>query len=106
MGAKADIGKEKNALPVFQRQHASLVSEYGMVMSRNIEILLRIQHLDIAKLSRMTSISRPTLYKILAGKTNVLFSQIEKIAAALGVSLPELLQPQYGERAASAQLLR
>lgn len=72
-------------------QHAILGIEEAYILGYNVERLRKLANLDIATFSRMSNISRPTLYKIESGESNLRLSNLKKIADALGVSIPHLL---------------
>ncbi len=71
--------------------HASLGMEEAFVLGYNVERLRRTAHLDIATFARMVGVTRPTIYKVERGASDLKLSFIKRFADALNVSVVELL---------------
>ncbi|WP_165172607.1 MULTISPECIES: helix-turn-helix domain-containing protein [unclassified Adlercreutzia] len=80
-----------NPLP----EHASLGLEEAFVLGYNVERLRKLAHMDIATFAQVAGITRPTVYKVERGESNLKLSYLRKIADALDVSVIELLTPPH-----------
>lgn len=57
----------------------------GKVLGSNVRRLRVEQELTITQFSRMSGVSRPTIYKIESGQLSVQLSHVQKLAEALCV---------------------
>ncbi len=76
-------------------EHASLGLEEAFVLGYNVERLRKRAHMDIATFAQVAGITRPTVYKVERGESNLKLSYLKKIADALDVSVVDLLTPPH-----------
>lgn len=63
-------------------------------MQLRIKDISKSKGLSITKLAELVGITQPNMSNIANGKTSPSLELLERIAAALGVSVPELFAPQ------------
>lgn len=63
-------------------------------MQLRIKEVSKSQGVSITKLAELVGITQPNMSNIANGKTSPSLDLLERIAAALGVSVPELFAPQ------------
>lgn len=63
-------------------------------MQLRIKEVSKSQGISITKLAELVGITQPNMSNIANGKTSPSLDLLERIAAALGVSVPELFAPQ------------
>lgn len=71
--------------------HVPLVFNEAVVLGCNVERLRKQAGMDVATFARVSGLSRPTIYKVERGESNLKLSYIKKMADALDVSVAELL---------------
>lgn len=76
-------------------EHAPLGLEESYVLGYNVERLRNQAHMDIARFAQVAGVTRPTVYKVESGESNLKLSYIRKLADALGVTVIDLLTPPY-----------
>lgn len=76
-------------------EHAPLGLEESYMLGYNVERLRKQARMDIASFAQIAGITRPTVYKVESGESNLKLSYIRKIADALGVTVIDLLTPPY-----------
>lgn len=59
----------------------------------NVQRLREEQGLSISKFGKMANVSRPTIYKIERGESDLQLSMMVKVAKALGVDVTDFLEP-------------
>lgn len=74
-------------------RHAPLAREDACVLAANVTRLRLKEHMDISTFARVAGITRPTVYKIERGESDLKLSYLRKVADALNVSVVELLTP-------------
>lgn len=85
-----------------------LASEQAVVLGYNVEHLRKAQGLSKTLFAEMAHISRPTLNKVEYGVSDPKLSLVCRLAAALNVTVPELLTPPDKQAAArwASEVLR
>ena len=63
-------------------------------MILRVKEVSKAQGVSITKLAELVGITQPNMSNIANGKTSPSLDLLERIAAALGVSVPELFAPQ------------
>lgn len=63
-------------------------------MILRVKEVSKAQGISITKLAELVGITQPNMSNIANGKTSPSLDLLERIAAALGVSVPELFAPQ------------
>jgi transcriptional regulator with XRE-family HTH domain len=63
-------------------------------MQLRIKEISKSQGVSITKLAELVGITQPNMSNIANGKTSPSLDLLERIAAALGVTVPELFAPQ------------
>lgn len=63
-------------------------------MQLRIKEVSKSQGVSITKLAELVGITQPNMSNIANGKTSPSLDLLERIAAAMGVSVPELFAPQ------------
>lgn len=79
--------------PHGRAEHASLGLEEAFILGFNVERLRCAANMDIAMFARVAGISRPTVYKIEDGESDLKLSMLKKVASALDVEIVDLLTP-------------
>lgn len=74
---------------------AQLGLEESYILGYNVERLRVQSRMDISTFAQVAGITRPTVYKVERGESNLKLSYLKKIADALGVSVVELLTPPF-----------
>ena len=74
-------------------EHAPFAFEEAVILGANVERLRVKAGMDISTFARVAGITRPTVYKVEGGFSDLKLSYIKKIADALGVGIIELLTP-------------
>lgn len=74
-------------------EHPQLALEEAVVLGYNVERLRKAQQMSITTFSQMAGISRPTLYKIESGTSDLKLSMLARIAKALDTTVVALLTP-------------
>lgn len=63
-------------------------------MTLRVKEVSKAQGVSITKLAELVGITQPNMSNIANGKTSPSLDLLERIASALGVSVPELFAPQ------------
>lgn len=72
-------------------EHPQLALEEAVVLGHNVERLRKAQQISMTTFAQMAGISRPTLYKIENGTSDLKLSMIARIAKALDTTVVALL---------------
>lgn len=85
----------KEATATQGRDYPFYPLEEAVLFGMNVEYLRELQGLSKTKLCAVAGISRPTLYKIERGESNLKLSTMVRIAKALGVRFIDLFSVPY-----------
>ncbi len=80
-------------------------SREAHILGYNVERLRKQANMDKARFAQMAGITRPTLYKIERGESDLKLSYIKKLSLALGVSVVELLSPPTNDTSSNDKRL-
>ena len=82
---------KRNSAP--RPEHPQLALEEAVVLGHNVERLRKAQQMSMTTFAQMAGISRPTLYKIENGTSDLKLSMLARIAKALDTTVAALLTP-------------
>ncbi len=85
--SRAKSGKNR----LSRTKHAPFGFEEAYIFGYNVERLRRMANMSITTFARVAGISRPTVYKIEKGESDLQLSFMKKIADTLDVTVVELL---------------
>ncbi|WP_165062559.1 MULTISPECIES: helix-turn-helix domain-containing protein [unclassified Adlercreutzia] len=74
-------------------KHTQLTLEEAITLGLNVARLRKEQSMSITTFAQVAGISRPTLYKIESGESDLKLSMITRVAQALDTSVLDLLTP-------------